>query len=441
MDKRAAISESQDLIDFIDKCPTSHFVVDNFRQMLINDGFTELDMRDEWQIVRNGKYFVTYNGTSIIAFRGNDTIGEHDNDSRSSLGFRMVASHSDSPTFRIKPCGSSVICRSMNRLSTETYGGAILYSWLDRPISLAGRALVATSDPLNPKSILVDFKKPIGVIPSVAIHFNRSINEGAAFNKQVDMQILTQASSLLGAEDIPGAICSQIGIDRPDLLDYDLYAYDPTPGCIAGFDDSLMICPKQDNLTMAYESYRAFIDAIDSGNSMMFIVLDNEEVGSGTKQGAASPLVKNVIERYCYASNLSSQDVQRVIYNSFLVSADMAHAVHPNHPDLSDPANLPALNGGPVIKYNASQKYMTDADGAAVFKTACQRAGVPCQTFVNRSDMAGGSTLGNIMTSQLPLRGVDVGNPLLGMHSSRETGGSLDPLYLRKALREFYAMR
>ncbi len=353
----------------------------------------------------------------------------------------MVASHSDSPTFRVKPYGSSAICRSMNKLSTETYGGAILYSWLDRPISLAGRALVATSDPLNPKSILVDFKKPIGVIPSVAIHFNRAVNEGAAFNKQVDMQILAQASSQLGAEDIPSAICSQIGIDRSDLLDYDLYAYDPTPGCIAGFDDSLMICPKQDNLTMAYESYRAFIDAVNEGNSVMFIVLDNEEVGSGTKQGAASPLVKNVIERYCYASNLSAQDAQRTIYNSFLVSADMAHAVHPNHPELSDPANLPVLNGGPVIKYNASQKYMTDADGAAVFKTACQRAGVPCQTFVNRSDMAGGSTLGNIMTSQLPLRGVDVGNPLLGMHSSRETGGSFDPLYLRMALREFYAMK
>ncbi len=433
MDKKAAISESQDLIDFIDKCPTSHFVVENFRQMLIKDGFSELDMRDEWQIARNGKYFVTYNGTSIIAFRANEDVVKRGNSSLSSFGFRMVASHSDSPTFRVKPYGSSAICRSMNKLSTETYGGAILYSWLDRPISLAGRALVATSDPLNPKSILVDFKKPIGVIPSVAIHFNRAVNEGAAFNKQVDMQILAQASSQLGAEDIPSAICSQIGIDRSDLLDYDLYAYDPTPGCIAGFDDSLMICPKQDNLTMAYESYRAFIDAVNEGNSVMFIVLDNEEVGSGTKQGAASPLVKNVIERYCYASNLSAQDAQRTIYNSFLVSADMAHAVHP--------ANLPVLNGGPVIKYNASQKYMTDADGAAVFKTACQRAGVPCQTFVNRSDMAGGSTLGNIMTSQLPLRGVDVGNPLLGMHSSRETGGSFDPLYLRMALREFYAMK
>lgn len=432
MDKKVALSESQALIDFIGKCPTNHFVVENLRRMLINDGFAELNMRDEWTLTPSGKYFVTYNGTSIIAFKGGDNLA--------SKGFRMVASHSDSPTFRIKPDGSSVVCRSMLKLSTETYGGAILYSWLDRPISLAGRALVATSDPINPQPILIDFKKPIGVIPSVAIHFNRAVNDGAAFNKQTDMQILALASAQFGADGIPSTICSQIGIAESDLLDYDLYAYDPTPGCIAGLDDSLMICPKQDNLTMAYESYRAFIDAIDSSNPTMFIVLDNEEVGSGTKQGAASPLVKNVIERICSVMSFNAQDTQRTIYNSFLVSADMAHAVHPNHPELSDPANLPVLNGGPVIKYNASQKYMTDADGAAVFKTACQRAGVPCQTFVNRSDMAGGSTLGNIMTSQLPLRGVDVGNPLLGMHSSRETGGSLDPLYLRNALSEFYTM-
>ena len=321
--------------------------------------------------------------------------------------------------------------------ATKTYGGAILYSWLDRPISLAGRVICKGDDPLRPEIRLVDFKKPIGVIPSVAIHFNRSVNEGAAFNKQVDMQILTQASASLKNLDITDHLCQILDIEPDALLDFDLYAYDPTPGCIAGLDDSLIICPKQDNLTMAFESYRAFVDTMDSETSKMLIILDNEEVGSGTKQGAASPLVKNVIERICAKLNLDLETSQRAVYNSFLVSADMAHAIHPNHPELSDPKNFPILNGGPVIKYNANQKYMTDADGAAVFKLACQKANVPCQSFVNRSDMAGGSTLGNIMTTQLPLRAVDVGNPMLAMHSTRETAGSKDPLFLRLALQKF----
>lgn len=292
---------------------------------------------------------------------------------------------------------------------------------------------------MRPESKLVDFKRPIGVIPSVAIHFNRNVNDGFAFNKQVDMQILAQASSSLQQLVITDYLSQLLDIESDSVLDFDLYAYDTTPGSIAGFDNSLLICPKQDNLTMAYESFLAFVDTLDSNVSKMLIVLDNEEVGSGTKQGAASPLVKNVLERICSKLCLDVETSQRVVYNSFLVSADMAHAIHPNHPELSDPANYPVLNGGPVIKYNANQKYMTDADGAAVFSEICQRAGVPCQIFANRSDMAGGSTLGNIMTSHLALRGVDVGNPMLAMHSSRETGGAVDTYYLRLALREFLA--
>lgn len=424
-----AIAESKSLIDFVANSPSAFHVVDNLKRKLIDNGFEQLDLRNAWNVKTGGRYFLTFNGTFLVAFHLSDDI-------RGGNGFRMIASHSDSPTFRIKPNNTSRVANA-TRLSVETYGGAILYSWLDRPISLAGRVILRSDDPMRPASKLVDFKRPIGVIPSVAIHFNRNVNDGFAFNKQVDMQILAQASSSLQQLVVTDYLSQLLDIESDSVLDFDLYAYDTTPGSIAGFDNSLLICPKQDNLTMAYESFLAFVDTLDSNVSKMLIVLDNEEVGSGTKQGAASPLVKNVLERICSKLCLDVETSQRVVYNSFLVSADMAHAIHPNHPELSDPANYPVLNGGPVIKYNANQKYMTDADGAAVFKLACQKANVPCQSFVNRSDIPGGSTLGNIMTSQLPLRGVDVGNPMLAMHSCCETGGTQDPIFLRLALRQF----
>lgn len=429
--------ESLSMMSFIGNSPTSFHAIRQIGDELLQDGLSELKMGEAWDIEPGRGYFATYNSTSLVAFH----MGTGD---LRKDGFRMVASHSDSPTFRLKPNGVSQANGQLARLTTETYGGAILYSWMDRPLSLAGRVLLRNaSAPMHPTERLFDFHRPVGVIPSVAIHFNRGVNEGARFNKQVDMQIVCGSTDGFGEDALRGSIAAQLDVKPTDILDFDLYAYDTTPGQIAGFDATLVVCPKQDNLTMAYASLKAFQDAVaeEPTTSKMLIVLDNEEVGSGTKQGAASPLVKNVVARICSKLNLGVEDTQRAIYNSFLVSADMAHAVHPNHPELSDPNNLPTLNGGPVIKYNASQKYMTDADGAAVFQAACEIAGVPCQTFVNRSDMAGGSTLGNIMTGQLPLRGVDVGNPLLGMHSCRETGGVMDTLYMRKALTAFYGMK
>lgn len=435
--QKEARKESLAMMSFIGDSPTSFHAIEQIRNALLHDGHKELQMGGAWDIKAGSGYFTTYNSTSLIAFH----LGSGD---LRKDGFRMVASHSDSPTFRLKPNGASQTNGQLARLATETYGGAILYSWMDRPLSLAGRVMLRNAqDPMNPTSRLFDFRRPIGVIPSVAIHFNRGVNEGARFNKQVDMQIACGSS--VGLDDITlrQSIAEVLDVTDADILDFDLYAYDTTPGQIAGIDNMLVVCPKQDNLTMAYASLRAFQDAVKSSpaTSKMLIVLDNEEVGSGTKQGAASPLVKDVVARICAKLDLGVEGTQRAIYNSFLVSADMAHAVHPNHPELADPNNQPTLNGGPVIKYNASQKYMTDADGAAVFQTACDIAGVPCQMFVNRSDIAGGSTLGNIMTGQLPLRGVDVGNPLLAMHSCCETGGVMDPLYVRKALATFYGMK
>ncbi len=427
--------ESTSVIDFIGDSPSAFHAIDNLRKMLVTNEFDELRMTDEWEIEPGGHYFVRYNGTAIIAF----VVPDGGSDELANRGFRMIASHSDSPTFRIKPDGT--YWRGNNlKFETETYGGAILYSWLDRPLGLAGRVILRSDDTLWPTQRLFDFERPIGIIPSVAIHFNRGVNEGTSFNKQIDMQILAGAPSADFSFNIKEAIAQRLETETDNILDYDLYAYDTTRGCLAGMDDSLVICPKQDNLTMAYESIKALCETQGSETAKMVIVFDNEEVGSGTKQGADSTIVKDIIQRICSKLGMDEEGLQRTVYNSFLVSADMAHAMHPNHPELSDPICSPHLNCGPVIKYNASQKYMTDADGAAVFANVCKQAGVPYQLFANRSDIAGGSTLGNIMTSHMPLRGVDVGNPMLGMHSSRETGGTLDAMYLKQALATFLAI-
>lgn len=433
-EKETFANEGLALIDFISQSPSAFHAVDNISKILISNDYQELRMSEEWTVEPGSRYFVKYNGSAIVAFNVPDNGG----DDIARFGFRMIASHSDSPTFRVKP-NAACWCNGQ-KLRTETYGGAILYSWLDRPLGLAGRVVLRSGDPIRPTARLFDFERPVGVIPRVAIHFNRAVNDSATFNRQVDMQILTGVSESTSPVNLRQAIASEMDLPTDDILDFDLYAYDTTPGCLAGFDNSLIVCPKQDNLTMAYESIMALTDTAETDTAKMVIVLDNEEVGSGTKQGAGSRIIADILRRICSKMNLGEEGYQRAVYNSFLISADMAHAIHPNHPELSDGMCSPQLNQGPVIKYNANQKYMTDADGAAVFCEICRRAGVPFQVFANRSDMAGGSTLGNIMTAHLPLRGVDVGNPMLAMHSSRETGGTLDARYLRLALGEFLTM-
>lgn len=426
------------VLDFIAKNPSAFHAVDSMAQVLREKaGFKELEMSKAWELTPGGLYYVRYNGTALVAFGVGKNLPE--------TGYRMIASHSDAPTFRIKPQGIHTHVGNMARLSTEPYGGALLYTWLDRPLSLAGRVIARNhADALHPTQYLVDFGRPVAIIPSVAIHFNRNVNEGASFNKQIDMQLLTDALTNDNpcGTDITSEVAKLAGVKEWDVLDYDLYAYVCGGGSEVGFDSSLITSPRLDNLAMAYCSCKAMLDwasnRCDDDCNKMLIVMDNEEVGSGTKQGAAAPLVRDIVRRIADNIGLSESDFQRVVYNSFLVSADMAHALHPNHPELSDPLNAPKLNCGPAIKYNAQQKYMTDADGAAVFASICESAGVPFQRFVNRSDIAGGSTLGNIMTGHLPIRGVDVGNPMLGMHSCCETAGAKDIDFMTKAMSAFY---
>ena len=424
-------NETENLIDFIHQSPSPFHVVDNVRKMLKAAGFEELCLRERWQLKQGGKYFTHRNGTAIIAF----TVG----DEVASNGLRIAVAHTDSPTFRIKP-NALIAANGMAKLNVETYGGAILHTWMDRPLGIAGRLGVRSDNALRPRKVLVDLHRPVAVVPSYAIHFNRQINEGFSLNKQVDMLPLVSVDGKeIDKDMLLRELAIEAGVAQSDILDYDLNLYETERGSIVGLDESMVLSPRLDDLQMAYAAIQAIIGSDAPATSKVVALFDNEEVGSNTKQGACSPLLRNVLDRIASSSNLDAQDVQRMYYNSFMISADSAHALHPNHPEMHDPVLHPLLNGGPVIKVNASQKYMTDGDSGAVFAALCDKAGVPYQRFVNRSDMAGGSTLGNLLTSQIDIRGVDIGAPILGMHSARETGGVCDTTYTRKAIEALFA--
>lgn len=427
------ISETKSMLDFIHKSPSAFHVVDNVANQLLNCGFEELCLKQTWNIMPKGKYFTRKNGSAIFAF----TIGSR---SAAESGFKFITAHSDSPTFRIKPNPEMLVDGKLLKLNTEVYGGPILMTWLDRPLSVAGRVVLKGDDALHPQKRLVDLQRPIGVIPSIAIHFNRAVNDGVELNKQRDMPLLTATidNDFVKKSFLLKLIADELAVDVKQIIDCDLYLYDTEKGTIFGAKNDMVLSPKLDDLSMVYAGMRALQQTADVDGFKMLCIFDNEEVGSCTKQGAAAPTLRHILERIAEKLNLTTEDYQRMLYNSFMISADQAHALHPNQPDKHDPVLHPTLNCGPVIKINANQKYMTDADSSAVFAQLCKNAGVPYQMFVNRSDMAGGSTLGNILTSQLDIRGVDMGNPMIGMHSARETCGISDQWYATRVFQEFF---
>jgi len=424
---------AQNLIDFIYDSPSPYHVIENTKKQLFAKGFSELNLKDKWQISKGKKYFVCQNNTSLFAFTvGNGEIEEN--------GFKIVAAHSDSPSFKIKPSPEISVADKYIKFNTETYGGPILNTWLDRPLSLAGRVSVKGKNMLNPTSYLVNIKSPILIIPNLPIHFNRTVNEGMALNKQVDMLPVTAViNEELNKENLLATkISEEIKVPVEDILEVDLNLYDFTKGSIIGLNNEFICSGKLDDLAMVHAGLTAFIDAPVSNATNVLAIFDNEEVGSRSKQGAGSPILKDILERIVTVQNKNGEDIQRAIYNSFMVSADMAHALHPNHPDKHDPVNRPVINSGPVIKIEGNQKYTTDSDSSAVFEMICKEASVPNQKFVNRSDMLGGGTLGNVSAGQLAIRSVDVGNPMWAMHSVRETSGVDDHTYMTKALSCFY---
>lgn len=422
-----------DLMSFMDSSVINFYAVETIRERLDSNGFIFLNAADKWQLEPGGKYYVVKNNSAIFAF----IVGEGD----ATAGYKIISAHSDSPCFRIKPNPEMVSDGGMMKLNTEVYGGPILYTWFDRPLSIAGRVIFRTNDPLNPETRLVKFERPLLTIPHLAIHFNRAVNEGNPLSRQKDMLPIIGHINDIAEKDgyILRLIANELGVKTADIIDFDLSIYDTTKACLVGANNEFITSGRLDDLSMAHAAMTAILES-DKGCKMtrVMAIFDNEETGSGTKQGAASPVLDHILRRINTCIGGNEEDYLRAIANSFMISADNAHAVHPNYVEKQDPTNHPVLGGGPVIKINANCKYMTDADSAAVFKTICERAGVPCQYFVNHSDVAGGSTLGNILTSQIDLRGVDMGAALWAMHSARETASTLDHIYAIKAFTEFF---
>lgn len=358
-------------------------------------------------------------------------------------GFRIIAAHSDSPTFRIKPHPEMYTDGGLIKLNVEVYGGPIFYTWFDRPLSIAGRVVVRGEDPLHPVSRLVRFDRPLLTIPHLAIHFNRNVNDGNHLSAQKDMlPVIGFVTDRMEADGLlMRMVADALGCRQEDILDFDLSLYDTTPACLVGMNDDFISSGRLDDLSMVHAALEALMasDATDCDSTRVMAIFDNEETGSGTKQGAASPVLATMLRRIVSSLGGSDEDFYRAIAESFMISADNAHAYHPNYGEKYDPTNHPVPGGGPVIKFNARCKYMTDAESAAVFHALCEKAGVPCQTFVNHSDVAGGSTLGNILTSQMDLRGVDMGNALWAMHSVRETGSTADQWYTTRVFTEFFS--
>ena len=428
------------LLSFLDASPVNFLAVKNIADMLEAGGFRRLDPCQPLGAVKAGdRLFVTKNDSSIYAFRiGSQPLAE--------AGFHMICAHSDSPTFRIKPNAEMLCEGGLVKLNTEVYGGPIMSTWFDRPLTLAGRVIVRSQDVMRPDTMLLHIKRPLLQISNLAIHFNRQVNDGVKLSRQKDvLPLLGQITSQLEAGNLLlNVILEELGKQRPvsreDILDFDLYLADTAPACTFGVHNEFISSGRLDDLSMCFAGLEAILAAADSDTTQVLGIFDNEETGSQTKQGAGSPFLSYMMRRIALAQSGTEEAYYQAVERAFMISADNAHAWHPNYPEKYDPTNHPMLGGGPVIKFNAAQKYASDAASAAVFAGICAKAGVPCQRFVNHSDVAGGSTLGNILASSIPLRGVDMGNAILAMHSCRETGSVRDHEYCVKVFTEFYNM-
>lgn len=423
------------LLSFLDNSPVNFLAVKSVCQRLEANGFRRFMPECPMDEVKAGDmFYVTKNDSSVYAFRiGKKPLAE--------TGFHVICAHSDSPTFRIKPNAEIIGEEGIIRLNTELYGGAIMSTWFDRPLSLAGRVITRTDDVMHPATRLLHIKRPLLQISNLAIHFNRQVNDGVKLSKQKDMlPLMGYITNELEREGaLLNVIAEELGIEKKDILDFDLYLYDTTPACTFGLHQEFISAGRLDDLSMVHAAMEALLAAnCNADTTQVMAIFDNEETGSQTKQGAGSPFLASVIQRIVAAQGDGTDGFYRAVEKAFMVSADNAHAWHPNYSEKYDPTNHPRLGGGPVIKFNAAQKYASDAMSAAVFAGICEKAGVPCQRFVNHSDVAGGSTLGNILASSLPMRGVDMGNPVLAMHSVRETASVNDHVYCIKAFTEFY---
>lgn len=429
MEKELAL----DLIDFLYTSPTAYHSVKTVKERLDSNGFSEVKESDKWNLQKDGKYYVIKNDSALIAF----TVG---NGELEQDGFKLIGAHTDSPGFRIKANPEMVAEGKYLKLNTEVYGGPLLYTWFDRPLGIAGKVSLKGKSPLKPEVKLVNINKPLLIIPSVAIHMNRSVNEGFAVNKQKDtLPLLALINEKFEKNNyLVNAIAKELNVDAESILGFDLGLYEIEKGSLTGINEEFISAGRLDDMWMVYAGIKALIDSKSNKSTKVMVCMDNEEIGSLTAQGANSALLLNILERIALALGKDREELHRALSNSIMISADLAHAVHPNSEEKHDPTNRPVLGNGPVLKTAASGSYSTDSYNAAIFEGLCSAANVPYQKFFNRSDVRGGTTIGPITSSLLTIPVMDMGAPLLSMHSIRELATVIDNVYSVKLFTEFF---
>lgn len=422
---------TEGLLQYLNDSPTAFHAVENAAALLRESGFRELRETEKWSLEKEGRYFVIKNSSAVIAF----IVGKGD---LAEEGFHIIGAHTDSPGLKIKPGACSVTPEDYVKVNVEVYGGAILQTWFDRPLALAGRLIVKENGVLREKLVRID--KPVFIIPNLCIHFNRDKNEKGSCNKQTEiLPLLSMKEESMEKEDyLPALLKEEAGIEKADIVDYELFLYEYQKGVFTGRKQEFISASRIDDLSMVYAGLTALTQARAGAGCQVLAAFDNEEVGSTTAQGANSGLLLHILNRICKNLGMTDEEYFQAVANSTSISADLAHAVHPNYSDKHDPETRPVLGGGPVIKYSASQRYATTALSAACFMEACEHAGVPYQKFVNRNDIAGGSTIGPVLSGLTTIPAVDMGAPILAMHSIREFGAVADMVYTKQAFLAYY---
>lgn len=424
---------AEELIDFIYDSPTAFHAVETVKKVLSNCGFKELKESDKWNLTKGGKYYTKKNNSAIVAFvMGNDSVVEN--------GFKIIGSHTDSPTFRIKPNPHMICEKGYLKLNTEVYGGPILNTWLDRPLAIAGRVVLKSKNIMSPEERLTNINKPLLVIPNLAIHMNREVNKGVELNPQKHtLPLMGIVNGTMEKNNyLLNILAKELKVNSEDIIDFDLFLYEYEKGCIMGMNNEFISSSRLDDLAMVHASLKALVQCKATKGTNVLVAFDNEEVGSSTKQGADSTMLSSILERIVEKEESSKEAYFRALSKSFIISSDLAHAVHPNSPEKADPVNRPMINKGPVIKISARQSYTSDSFSSAIYEQICKKANVPMQRFVNRSDERGGSTIGPISSTHINIPSVDIGTAVLGMHSIRELGGVEDHFYITESFKEFY---
>ena len=424
-----------ELIDFLYDSPSACHGVKATQRILNENGFIEIKEEDKWDLKSNSKYYVIKNDSALIAFE----IGSEDIE---QVGFRLIGAHTDVPGFRIKPNPQMITEGRYVKLNTEVYGGPILHTWYDRPLSIAGKVALKGKYPLKPEIRLININKPLLIIPSLAIHMNREVNEGYKINRQVDtLPLLGLINDKLEKEDyLINILAQELKVNKEDILNFELGLYEYEKGSLIGMNEELISSGRFDDLWMVFAGVKALVNSKENKSTKVMICIDNEEIGSLTAEGANSTLLNNILERITIGLGKDREGYYRALSKSIMISADLAHAVHPNLGDKHDPTNRPVLEGGPVLKIAASGSYSTDSFNGAVFAGICDSAGVPFQKFVNRSDVRGGTTIGPVTAANLTIPVIDMGAPVIGMHSIRELASVKDNYYTIKAFTEFFSL-